>query len=90
MSGQFADLFINPLVALAIWALATMALAPLPMKYQILPGLVLLLALPVLLIWAGRSYGLWPVVFGIAAAVSLFRKPLGALWRRLMRGIRKG
>ncbi|SFJ17963.1 DUF2484 family protein [Celeribacter neptunius] len=81
---------LSPLVALAIWALATMALAPLPIRYQILPGLALLLALPVILIWVGRSYGPWPVLVGCVAAVSLFRKPLGALWRRLTRGIRKG
>jgi hypothetical protein len=78
----------NPLTALAIWALATMALAPLPLRYQILPGVALLLVLPVLLVWVGLTYGVWPVLIGLAAAVSLFRKPLGVLWRRLMRGLR--
>ncbi|WP_417247010.1 DUF2484 family protein [Celeribacter sp.] len=78
----------NPLTALAIWALATMALAPLPLRYQILPGVALLLVLPVLLVWVGLTYGVWPVLIGLAAAVSLFRKPLGVLWCRLMRGLR--
>jgi hypothetical protein len=78
----------NPLTALAIWALATMALAPLPLRYQILPGVALLLVLPVLLVWVGLTYGVWLVLIGLAAAVSLFRKPLGVLWRRLMRGLR--
>lgn len=78
----------NPLTALAIWALATMALAPLPLRYQILPGVALLLVLPVLLVWVGLTYGVWLVLIGLAAAVSLFRKPLRVLWRRLMRGLR--
>ncbi|MBU2891020.1 DUF2484 family protein [Celeribacter halophilus] len=65
-----------------------MALAPLPLRYQILPGVALLLVLPVLLVWVGLTYGVWPVLIGLAAAVSLFRKPLGVLWRRLMRGLR--
>ncbi|WP_226549993.1 DUF2484 family protein [Celeribacter naphthalenivorans] len=78
----------NPLIALALWALATMALAPLPLRYQILPGSVLLLVLPVVLIWTGLTYGVWPVLIGLAAAVSLFRKPLKVLWRRLVRGIK--
>jgi Protein of unknown function (DUF2484). len=78
----------EPLVALAIWALATMALAPLPLRHQILPGLALLLVLPVLLIWTGRVHGYLPVVIGLAAAVSLFRKPLKVLWKRLVRRIR--
>lgn len=79
----------EPLVALAIWALATMALAPLPLRYQIFPGLALLLVLPVLLIWTGRVHGYLPVLIGFAAAVSLFRKPLKVLWRRLVRRTRK-
>lgn len=78
----------EPLLVLGIWALATMALAPLPMKYQMLPGLALLLVLPVLLIWIGQVHGFLPVLIGLAAAVSLFRKPLGVLWRRLLRGNR--
>ncbi|MCA0043087.1 DUF2484 family protein [Celeribacter litoreus] len=79
---------LNPLVAMAIWALACMALAPLPIKYQIVPGLSLLAMLPVLLIWTGMTYGVWPVLIGLAAAASLFRKPLIALWRYLGRRLK--
>ena len=73
----------TPLPALALWALATMALAPLPIRYQIVPGLLSLLVFPVLLIWAGIVYGVWIVIAGVLAAVSLFRKPLAALGRHL-------
>ncbi|MBU2935368.1 DUF2484 family protein [Pacificibacter marinus] len=72
---------------MCIWALATMGLAPLPIKYQILPGVGLLLVLPVLLIWLGRDYGALPVVVCIFAAVSMFRKPLMALALGLKRWI---
>lgn len=74
-----------PLVWIAIWALATMALSPLPLRHQIGPGIALLAVFPGLVIWAGYVHGIWPVVLSLAAAVSLFRKPLGALVRRLMR-----
>lgn len=67
------------IVAFCVWALATMGLALLPIKYQILPGLGFLLILPVLLVWLARDYGALPVVVCIFAAVSLFRKPLWAL-----------
>lgn len=76
-------------IAMCVWAVATMCLAPLPIRYQMWPGLVSLIAFPVLLIWLGRDYGAVPVVICCLAAVSLFRKPLGALGHllksRLMR-----
>ncbi|MEM5476844.1 DUF2484 family protein [Pacificibacter sp. AS14] len=75
----------NSITVMCIWALATLGLAPLPIKYQILPGVGLLLVLPVLLIWLGRDYGALPVVVCIFAAVSMFRKPLMALAHGLKR-----
>lgn len=78
---------LTSITAMCIWALATMGLAPLPMKYQILPGAGLLLAFPVLLVWVARDYGTLPVVVCIFAAVSLFRKPLMALVLGLKRWI---
>ncbi|MBU2866927.1 DUF2484 family protein [Pacificibacter marinus] len=75
------------ITAMCIWALATMGLSPLPIRYQILPGAGLLLVLPILLIWLGRDYGALPVVVCIFAAVSMFRKPLIALVLGLKRWI---
>lgn len=69
----------NSLIAICIWAIATMGLAPLPMRYQMVPGLVSLLSLPVLLIWLAHDYGVVPVLLATLAAASLFRKPLAAL-----------
>ena len=72
-------------VCMCIWALATVALAPLPMKYQIVPGIGLLLAFSPLLIWLAYDYGAlaWPVC--VVAAVSLFRKPVAAGFLALKR-----
>jgi hypothetical protein len=55
-----------------------MALAPLPIKKQIVPGTGLLLVLPPLLIWLAYDFGVLVVVLCIGGAVSLFRKPLSA------------
>ncbi|WP_417243278.1 DUF2484 family protein [Celeribacter sp.] len=74
---------------MCIWALATMALAPLPLRHQKRIGPVSLLMLPVLLIWLGRDYGAVPVLMCIVAAMSLFRKPLAALFHALRRQITK-
>lgn len=75
------------ILAICIWAIATMGLAPLPMRYQLVPGLVSLLVLPVLLVWLARDYGALPVIVVTAAAASLFRKPLTALGRACKRRI---
>lgn len=78
--------FRDPLIVLAIWAVVTMALAPLPWRRQIIPGAILLVAFMPLLIWTGLVYGFWPVVIALVAAVSIFRKPLCALSRRVWGG----
>ncbi|GAA3854548.1 DUF2484 family protein [Celeribacter arenosi] len=66
----------TPYLALCLWALATMALAPLPIRYQKIPGSILLLTLLPLLVWLGREAGALPVVICCIAVGSLFRKPL--------------
>jgi len=72
------------LIAACLWALASCITAMLPMRLQYAPGLTLLiLALP-LLGWIGHDHGIWPVVLGVAALVSLFRRPLGYLARRAL------
>lgn len=75
--------FRDPLIAMAVWAVVTMALSPLPWRRQIIPGAILLLAFVPLLIWTGLVYGFVPVVIALVAAVSIFRKPLRALSRRV-------
>lgn len=67
----------------ALWGLAATGVALLPMRYQIAPGLVLVAAAPVLLVLLGRDHGWLMVLAGLAAFVSMFRRPLGVLARRL-------
>ena len=75
----------TPLLAVVLWVLAATATAVLPMRWQIGPGLLLLLAAPALMVWIGRAHGWpWAVLFALAFA-SMFRRPLGALLRRLLR-----
>ncbi|WP_372841735.1 DUF2484 family protein [Phaeovulum sp.] len=73
-----------PLILACIWALAATATALLPLRLQIWPGLPLLLAAPVLMVWIGLEHGFWPVAALLAAFVSLFRRPLWYLARRAM------
>lgn len=71
-----------PAVAAVIWALAATATAFLPMRRQMIPGLILLAAAPVLLVWIGIAHGwLWAVP-ALLAFVSMFRNPLIYLVRR--------
>ena len=74
----------TPYLALCLWALATMALAPLPIRYQKIPGSILLLMLVPLLVWLGREAGPLPVVLCCIAVGSLFRKPLVYLAGKIM------
>ncbi len=68
-----------PLILSALWVVAGAVTAMLPMRYQIGPGLLLLIAAPVLIVWIGVAHG-WPwSAFGIFAFVSMFRRPLGHL-----------
>ena len=67
-----------------LWVLASTATAMLPMRRQMVPGVALLLAAPVLLWFIASEHGL--LVFGLTslAALSLFRNPLIYFARRAM------
>jgi hypothetical protein len=73
------------LVLACLWVVAATVTALLPMRYQMLPGGFLLLATPVLLGYIAYQHGIWIFFLGLAAFISMFRRPLGYLWRR-MRG----
>ena len=66
----------TPLVLGALWVLAAAATAVLPMRRQMIPGLALLIAAPVLLVWIGYAHGWLWLAFGLFAFVSMFRRPL--------------
>ncbi|MCK0138962.1 DUF2484 family protein [Aliiroseovarius sp. F47248L] len=73
-----------PLIAAALWVIAASAVAFLPMRRQFAPGLVLLVAAPVLIVWIGMSHGwLWSAI-GLGAFISKFRRPLWYLARKTL------
>jgi hypothetical protein len=74
-----------PLILACLWALAAPVTAFLPMRFQIVPGLALLAAAPVLLVWIGIVHGAVFGLLGLAGFLSMFRRPLFYIVRRLMR-----
>lgn len=72
----------NVLVGACLWVVAAAAVSLLPMRWQIVPGLALLAAVPLLLWQIGAALG-WPAVaIGALVVISVFRRPLSVLWRR--------
>lgn len=67
-----------------LWVIAAALTAMLPMRLQRYPGLPLLVAAPVLLVWIGRTQGWLWVGFGLFAFLSMFRRPLIYLTRRAL------
>ena len=74
----------NVLVLGCLWVLAGACVAMLPMRYQYLPGSVLLLAAPWLIWQIGVEYGWLPLLLATAAFISMFRKPLRYLTLRAL------
>ena len=73
-----------PLILGCLWVVAAAIVAMLPMRLQYAPGFALLLLAPALIIWIGIDYG-WPwAALGLFAFVSMFRKPLFFIGKRLM------
>ena len=58
------------------WVLASTVVAMLPMRRQYAPGLMLLLAAPVLIGWVGCEVALWAALLALFAFLSMFRNPL--------------
>ncbi len=72
------------LIAGCFWVIAASVTAMLPMRRQMVPGLGLLLAAPLLLIWVGVSHGWLWAAMGLLAFVSMFRRPLAYFARKAM------
>ncbi len=66
----------DPLILGGLWVIAAAVVAMLPMRLQMVPGLTLLIAAPVLLVWIGMEHGWYWLAFGLFAFVSMFRYPL--------------
>ncbi len=73
------------LILSCLWVVAATAVAFLPIRVQIVPGVALLLAAPVLLYFLARDYGLVVLVIALGAVVSMFRRPLLYPIRRRLR-----
>jgi hypothetical protein len=65
------------------WVFASALVAMLPMRRQYLPGVILLLAAPVLIALIAHEVGLWAAMAAVLAFVSMFRNPLRYFWKRL-------
>jgi hypothetical protein len=65
-----------PLILGAVWVVASAVVAMLPMRRQMAPGIALLIAAPVLLVWIGYAHGWLWLAIGVFAFVSMFRNPL--------------
>ena len=66
------------------WVLASTVTAMLPMRRQMVPGLALLLAAPVLLWFIADQHGFWIFALTLLAVLSMFRNPLIYFARRAM------
>ena len=67
-----------------LWVIASTITAMLPMRRQMVPGVALLLAAPVLLWFIAHQHGIWVFGLTLLAALSLFRNPLIYFARRAM------
>jgi Protein of unknown function (DUF2484) len=73
-----------PLILGCLWVLASAIVAMLPMRAQMVPGVALLVAAPVLLVWIGIVHGWVWLAIGLFAFVSMFRNPLRYFLRRAL------
>jgi hypothetical protein len=73
-----------PLVLGGLWIIASAVVAMLPMQRQMVPGIALLIAAPMLLVWIGWVHGWLWLAFGLFAFVSMFRNPLLYFLRRAL------
>ncbi len=74
----------GPLLLGCLWVVAAAGVSFLPMRAQFAPGLALLIAAPVLIVWIGLAHGWFLAGIGAFAFVSMFRKPLWYLSRRAL------
>jgi hypothetical protein len=67
-----------------LWAIAATITALLPYRMQFPPGILLLVAAPLLIAYLGYQHGPIWVVLALAAFASMFRKPLAYLARKAL------
>lgn len=67
----------------AAWVFAATAVAFLPLRLQMVPGLALMIAAPLVIAYLGFQHGAVAAIAGTAGFISMFRQPLRHLWGRL-------
>ena len=72
----------------ALWVILAAIVALLPIRRQFAPGIVLLIAAPFLLVYLGYQHGGWIVLAASVAIVSMFRRPLFYMGKRLIGRVR--
>jgi hypothetical protein len=77
-------------VLAGLWGLAATVVAFLPWRMQFPPGLVLLVTAPGVIVFLGIEHGPLIALAGLAAFVSMFRRPLGHLGRLALARLRGG
>lgn len=71
-----------------LWVVIAAIIAMLPMRRQFVPGVLLLLCAPFLLIYLGYQHNPWVVLAASFAIISMFRRPLFFLARHLIRRLK--
>ena len=64
------------LLSACLWVLVATCVAFLPFRAQFPPGIVLLIAVPVLLVWLALDHGMLLAGIGVLGFASMFRNPL--------------
>ncbi len=77
------------LILACVWVMAATAVAFLPIRLQYVPGLLLLVLAVPLLVFIGMQHGVLIVVLALLAILSMFRRPLFALFRHLVARTKK-
>lgn len=75
----------SSVILACLWVLAATLTAFLPLRYQMIPGGLLLVTAPLILGFLAFQHGIWIFLLGLAGFLSIFRRPLGHLWWRLRR-----
>ena len=70
------------IILAALWVCASTAVAMLPMQRQYVPGLTLMIAAPVLIVFVGYQHGVLAAFAALAAFASIYRDPLRYFWRK--------
>ena len=70
-------------VLACLWVLAATVVAMLPMRFQYVPGVILMALAPVLVWQIWQVHGAFAGAFAIFAFLSMFRRPLRYYARKL-------